>query len=180
MSTYAWDLFGAGFPFAAMHEEMTALGVPPLWPPSADAARLETMRTLWHGAGLVQIETHEIEVQRTYADFESFWDIARSGPRIVPKVAGLSRDQVDLLKERLRARLVPDAAGQHHLRRARERGAGPRAGTLAHAHGAPTTRPRGSPMRGCRLSFPGISILSASHPGASVPGAPTHSNGRSR
>jgi SAM-dependent methyltransferase len=112
VSSYAWDLFGAGFPFAAMHEEMTALGVPPLWPPSADAARLDTLRALWHGAGLVQIETHEIEVHRTYPDFESFWDIARSGPRIVPKVAGLSRDQVDVLKQRLRARLAPDAAGR--------------------------------------------------------------------
>jgi len=112
VSAYAWDMLGAGFPFAAMHEEMTALGSPPLGPPSIDAARLDTMQALWRGAGLVQIETREISVQRTFADFDSFWEIARSGPRILPKVAGLSRDKVELLKERLRARLVPDAAGR--------------------------------------------------------------------
>ncbi len=112
VSAYAWDMLGAGFPFAAMHEEMTALGSPPLGPPSIDAARLDTMLALWRDAGLVQVETREITVQRSYADFESFWEIARSGPRILPKVAGLSSDKVDLLKERLRARLLPDADGR--------------------------------------------------------------------
>jgi ubiquinone/menaquinone biosynthesis C-methylase UbiE len=112
VSAYAWDLHGDGFPFAAMHEEMSALGTPPLGPPSADAARLDTMQTLWRDAGLVQVDTREISVQRTFADFESFWQIARSGPRILPKVAGLSRDKVEVLRERLRARLVPDAAGR--------------------------------------------------------------------
>jgi len=109
---YAWNMLGAGFPFAAMHEEMTALGAPPLGPPSIDAARLDSMLALWRGAGLVEVETHEIGVQRTFADFDTFWEIARSGPRILPKVAGLSRDKVEVLKERLRARLVPDAAGR--------------------------------------------------------------------
>jgi SAM-dependent methyltransferase len=112
VSAYAWDLDGDGFPFAAMHEEMKALGVPPLGPPSPDAARLESLAALWHGAGLVDVETREIAVQRSFDDFDSFWSIARSGPRIMPKIAGLGDAQIALMKERLRARLAPDAAGR--------------------------------------------------------------------
>jgi SAM-dependent methyltransferase len=112
VSAYAWDLDGAGFPFAAMHEEMKALGVSPLGPPSPEAARLDALAALWRDAGLVDVDTREIAVQRTFDDFESFWSIARSGPRILPKVAGLGDEQIALMKERLRARLAPDAHGR--------------------------------------------------------------------
>jgi len=112
VSAYAWDILGGGFPFAAMQEEMAALGSPPVWPPSLDAARLETMRTLWSGAGLVQLETREITVQRTFADFDSFWRIAQTGPRVAPRLAAMTAADVDLLQARTRERLPADAEGR--------------------------------------------------------------------
>jgi len=112
VSAYAWDILGGGFPFAALQEEMAALGVPPLWPPSVDAARLEALRALWAGAGLVQVETREITVQRTFADFASFWRIAQSGPRLAPRLAKMAPADVVSLQDRLRARLPADAVGR--------------------------------------------------------------------
>ncbi|MEO8936594.1 MAG: methyltransferase domain-containing protein [Burkholderiaceae bacterium] len=112
VSTYAWDILGGGFPFAAIQQEMAALGAPPLWPPSVDAARMDRMQALWAGAGLVEVETREIVVERTFSDFDSFWKIAQSGPRLTPRLAALARGDVGLLQERLRTRLPADASGR--------------------------------------------------------------------
>ena len=112
VSAYAWDLLGGGFPYAMLQEEMAAIGSPPAWPPSAEASRLETMRSLWHGAGLVDVQTHVITVERTYADFESFWTIARSGPRLSAAIAGMDDGKRDLFRARLRERLAADAHGR--------------------------------------------------------------------
>ena len=112
VSAYAWDMLGGGFPYAALQEELTALGSPHLWPPSVEASRIDVMRGLWNDAGLVQVRTRTIRVERTFADFETFWTIAQTGPRIAPRIAAMGPDDVALLKERLRARLTPDAAGR--------------------------------------------------------------------
>ena len=112
VSAYAWDILGGGFPYAALQEEMAALGVQPLYPPSVEASRMEAMRVLWAGAGLVDIETCEIAVQRSFDDFETFWRNAQTGPRIAPRLAAMAEGAGQRLKERLRERLVPDANGR--------------------------------------------------------------------
>ncbi len=109
---YVWDMYGGGFPIAAMHEEMAALGTPPLWPPSVEASRIEVLHGLWTGAGLVQVETRQIEVRRSFPDFDTFWTIALSGPGIAAKVTAMAPDGVEVLKTRLRARLAPDVDGR--------------------------------------------------------------------
>jgi SAM-dependent methyltransferase len=112
VSAYAWDILGGGFPIVAMHEEMAALGTQPMWPPSVAAAHLDAMRTLWEGAGLIEVETRPITVQRSFDDFESFWHIAQAGPGIGPRVATMAAADVALLRDRVRARLPADAQGR--------------------------------------------------------------------
>lgn len=106
VSAYAWDMHGGGFPFAALHQEMVALGVPPLMPPSIDASRAGAMRALWADAGLIEIETREILVQRTFASFDAFWAIAQTGPRIAPQIGTMGAGGATTLKDRVRARLA--------------------------------------------------------------------------
>ena len=112
VSAYAWDILGGGFPFAALAEEMAALGTPPLWPPSVEASRIDALEALWAGAGLVQVETRAITVERTFDSFESFWQIAQTGPRTAPRLAAMPPGDVALLVERLRARLPAGAEGR--------------------------------------------------------------------
>ncbi len=112
VSSYAWDIMGGGFPYHALQEEMSKFGTPPLWPPSAEASRMDVLRTLWADAGLVDIRTREIAVQRSFADFETFWRIARTGPRLAPRFAAMAQEDLQLLKERLRERVAPDADGR--------------------------------------------------------------------
>jgi len=108
---YAWDLPGGGFPYAALHDAMASLGQEPPWPPHAEAARLEALRQLWTDAGLVDVETTEVTVQRRFADFESWWATARKGPVFAPRLAGLAGGNIELLKSRVRERLPVAADG---------------------------------------------------------------------
>ena len=112
VSTYAWDMFGGGFPYAAMLEEMDAMGVATPGPPSEEASRLETLRSLWQDAGLVNVETRTIEVQRSFESFERFWAIAQTGPRVTRRVAEMAEADRGRLREGLRRRLPVDATGR--------------------------------------------------------------------
>ena len=112
VSAYAWDILGGGFPFSALQEEMAAMGSPPVWPPSVEASRIDAMEALWAGAGLVRIESRAISAQRTFADFDSFWKIAQSGPGIAARIAAMPPGDVQAVRDRLRARLSPDGAGR--------------------------------------------------------------------
>ena len=108
---YAWDILGGGFPYFALQEEMARLGHAPLWPPSVEAARIDALRQSWTDAGLVDVETTELVVQRTFANFDAFWAAARKGPRIAPRLSDMPGGDADVLKSRLRARLPVAADG---------------------------------------------------------------------
>jgi ubiquinone/menaquinone biosynthesis C-methylase UbiE len=116
VSAYAWDILGGGFPYAVLQQEMAAHGSPPLWPPSVEASRMDAMRSLWAGAGLVDIETCEITVERSFADFETFWRIAQTGPRLLPRMAAMESGDKERLKEGVRARLKPNDTGPMTVR----------------------------------------------------------------
>ncbi len=111
VAAYAWDILGGGFPLEAIWDEMRALGVTPMHPPRSSASRMEAMRDLWTGAGLDEVETREITVQRTFADFDDFWTTSQ-GSSVGPQIAAMASGDVELLKARVRARLPADAAGR--------------------------------------------------------------------
>ena len=113
VSSYAWDIPGGGFPYSALQEELSdLLGTAPPWPPSAAASSMPALRALWKAAGLVDVATHEITVQRTFADFDTWWKIARTGPRLASTLAALKPEQTAALQGRMRKRLAPAADGR--------------------------------------------------------------------
>ena len=112
VTAYAWDMEGGGFPYESLQEEMRGMGVAVPTPPSPGASRIEAMRDLWDGAGLESVETREINVRRTFADFDDYWTTALGGPSVGPQLAAMASDGLALLKERMRARLPADAAGR--------------------------------------------------------------------
>lgn len=110
VSAYAWDMRG-GFPLNAVWEEMLGMGVAPLLPPSASASRIESLKALWTGAGLEAVETKEIVVERTFADFGTFWQLALS-MHAGAQIAGMNAADRQELQRRVEARLPVDAAGR--------------------------------------------------------------------
>jgi hypothetical protein len=112
VTAYAWDMVGGGFPYGTLQDEMRALGITVPMPPSPDASRIEAMRDLWAGAGLEDIETHEITVQRTFADFEDYWTTILGGASVGPGIAAMAPKDREILKIRMRAHLPADATGR--------------------------------------------------------------------
>jgi ubiquinone/menaquinone biosynthesis C-methylase UbiE len=112
IAAYAWDITGGGFPLEPIRIEMRAIGLTPRDPPSVEASGIETMRKLWSAAGLEEVETREITVQRTFADFEDFWATSLIGSSIAPTVAAMAPKDVEQLKMRVHARMLADDAGR--------------------------------------------------------------------
>ena len=111
-AAYAWDMDGGGFPYAALQAEMRGLGVAVPVPPSPGASKIDVMRDLWTGAGLQTVDTREITVQRTFADFDDYWTTIFGGPSVGPRLAAMPTAELALLNARMRARLPPDAGGR--------------------------------------------------------------------
>ena len=111
-TAYAWDKFGGGFPYEALQVEMRGLGVAVPLPPSPGASRIDAMRDLWTGSGLDAVETREITVQRTFADFDDYWTTILGGPSVGPQLAAMASEGIALVKARMRARLPADANGR--------------------------------------------------------------------
>ncbi|HVQ35930.1 MAG TPA: class I SAM-dependent methyltransferase [Pyrinomonadaceae bacterium] len=109
VTAYAWDMEGGGFPYEALHAEMRELGVEVPVPPSPGASRIDALTDLWTGAGLEAVETREITVQRTFADFDDYWTTVFGGPSVGAKLAAMPSEDLALLKGRMRAHLPADA-----------------------------------------------------------------------
>jgi SAM-dependent methyltransferase len=112
IAAYLWDLPGGGFPMEPVQAEMRTMGFPIVRPPSADASRMDVLRGLWTVAGLEQIETWEITVQRSFTDFDDLWATCLLSPSVAATLATMASGDVDRLRERLHARLPADAAGR--------------------------------------------------------------------
>lgn len=112
VATYMWDMLGGGFPLDPVLIEMRAMGLAPPRPPQLEASRMEVLRELWTAAGLEAVETREIAVQRTFADFDDFWRIGVTSPAIGLTVAAMASADVETLKSRVRARLPASTEGR--------------------------------------------------------------------
>ena len=112
IAAYAWDLPGGGFPMETMHSEMKALGVKVPQPPSADISRIEALGKLWKDAGLTGVETREIKVERTFADFDDLWTTFRLSPSATAATKTMSPADLETLRSRVKARLPADSSGR--------------------------------------------------------------------
>jgi hypothetical protein len=73
---------------------------------------MDALRNLWTGAGLQEVQTREITVQRTFADFEELWTISCLAPGLRSTMAGMSAGDVERLKAGVCARLAADGTGR--------------------------------------------------------------------
>jgi SAM-dependent methyltransferase len=111
VSAYGWDLLGGGFPYEALQAELRAMDVEVPMPPSPGASAVEALRELWAGAGLQDVQTLRIQVQRRFAGFDDYWDTILGGPSVRAALAGMRPEALPRLQERMRAKLRPDGSG---------------------------------------------------------------------
>lgn len=111
VASYTWDTLRRGSPTQPLWEEMDALGKPAQRPPSADVSRYEALRALWAKLGIRDVETRELVVERTFANFDDYGlSMVVSSPAGV--LGRLSETGSAELKRRLQARLPASANGE--------------------------------------------------------------------
>ena len=93
VATYVWDLVGGRSPVELIEAELRTLGIILPRMPSIGASGIDTLHGLWTAAGLDTIETRELTVRRTFADFDDFWTANLLNPRISPAVAAMPSDR---------------------------------------------------------------------------------------
>ena len=113
---YAWDMPGGGFPYEALFAEMHAQGMEIPTPPSSEASSIDALVDLWKGAGLVDVDTMVINVERTFADFDDYWATILGGPGIGARIAAMKPSDLSALQTGMRARLPADVTGRMTLR----------------------------------------------------------------
>ena len=111
VASYTWDTMRGGTPTQPLWEELQALGKELPRPPSSDVSRFEALKALWSEVGIVDVETRELVVHRTFANFEEYWlCMVISNPTGIAEK--LSDAQIAELKRRLQARLPASASGE--------------------------------------------------------------------
>jgi SAM-dependent methyltransferase len=105
VAAYMWDLPGGGFPFHLSHEVIESRGLPNVLPPSWESSGLDRMTDLWQQAGLANVQSRAITVERTFPDFDALWAITLTGPRLAAVVSQTTPALMDEIREELRARL---------------------------------------------------------------------------
>lgn len=111
VAAYAWDLLGGGFPYEILIAEMRAMGMAVPTPPNPGASAIDALCALWTDAGLYAVETTEITVRRTFADFDDYWTTILGAPSVGATLARLPANDMALLKERVQHRLLTDTNG---------------------------------------------------------------------
>ncbi|AMA55565.1 class I SAM-dependent methyltransferase [Bradyrhizobium sp. CCGE-LA001] len=112
VATYMWDMLGGGFPLDPIYDQISAMGLVATRPPRMDASRMQALQDLWIGAGLEEVQTREITVHRTFADFDDFWTTGLKSPALRPTIAAMKPGDVDVLISRVRANLPAEADGR--------------------------------------------------------------------
>jgi len=113
IAAYAWDILAeGGFPMRPMQDELRAMGRKPMLPPSAEVSRMDALRALWVSAGLADVETREITVARTFADFDDFWSTVLIAVSMAQSIKEMNPAELMQFKARVHARLPADATGR--------------------------------------------------------------------
>lgn len=112
VAAYAWDMPGGGFPYHILKEEMREMGFGAQTEPNPDASKLDAMREMWKGAGLKDVETREISVRRTFADFDEYWNCILGGPSVSRRLKEMPAADIERLQARLRERISAGKDGR--------------------------------------------------------------------
>ncbi len=110
VASYAWDMLGGGFPLSALIESMREMGLNPPRPPRSDASTIDALAALWMSAGLVEVQTRTIELERQLS-FDELWKGAADSPSLGATVKAQSPEAAADLQQRYRAKLAPAADG---------------------------------------------------------------------
>jgi hypothetical protein len=102
---------GEGFPYQPVNETLAAVGRPTPRPPSPEASRLAVLSDLWASAGLSNIHTRAIEVERIFSNYDDLWNTILGGPSAGQAIAAMDEQERSSFRALLASRLQPEGCG---------------------------------------------------------------------
>jgi ubiquinone/menaquinone biosynthesis C-methylase UbiE len=105
VAAYHWDMLARGFPLADIGIEMLKVGISPRMPPSVNVSTIEASCALWTNAGLKNVRTTQIAVQRKFASFDDYWNSAATSNALRPMFDDIPASQIATLKASVQLRL---------------------------------------------------------------------------
>ena len=112
VTAYVWDDENGGSPTQPLQTAIVQEGGDDVRPPSTRVSRMDRLLGVWTGAGLRNIDSRVISVQRTFEDFDAFWSASSGAGRPKVSLAALGPEATERVKARVRTALPPDAAGR--------------------------------------------------------------------
>jgi hypothetical protein len=112
VASYVWDDSVGGSPTQPLQTAIVLEGGDDVTAPSSWVTSMDNLRGIWTQAGLRDIESRVVKVQRIFDDFESFWTATSGSGRPKVSLASLGPEAIERVKARVRAALPPDAAGR--------------------------------------------------------------------
>lgn len=107
-SAYAWDAEGAGSPLFPTSSVLQARGHKVPATPSPSASGLAALHALWSNAGFTAVETHAIDAELPFANFEAYWSMMRRMPRVGPVLTSLDKVELQAVRAALLHEVAPD------------------------------------------------------------------------
>lgn len=111
VAAYVWDIPGGGLAIEPIRVALREAGCEPPAPPSAAISALPALRAAFVDAGLVQVETRRITVERRFPDFDAYWTTSLAAGGLAERVATLAPNAVGRVRTRTRAQLQIDPGG---------------------------------------------------------------------
>ncbi len=106
VAAYLWDLPDGGFPYEPVELLIETFGATRVQPPHAGIARPERLLELWRSAGLGEVATAPLTIERRFDDFDGYWQAAMATPGIVAAMRDMPEDQVERIRSALESRLA--------------------------------------------------------------------------
>ena len=92
ISAYVWDVLEGGLPMEAINAQLRVLDIPHPLAPTAEVSRINRLESTWLEAGLKEVAVKQISVDRTFENFEQFWDLSHNSPSVGPILSKLPAD----------------------------------------------------------------------------------------
>ena len=106
VTSYTWDTLNKGSPSSLITGHLIDMGFKPDSPPNPQVSEMAALNKLWTDAGIIDLKSDVITVERRFRDVDEYWDISCLFPNIQKIVPNLTPDQVIDLKTRIEGDLT--------------------------------------------------------------------------
>ena len=82
VTSYTWDTVNKGSPSSLITGHLVDMGFKPDSPPNPQVSEMVALNQLWADAGIMDLKSDVITVERRFKDIDEYWDISSLFPNV--------------------------------------------------------------------------------------------------